>query len=202
MHNKATMTRKLSSACIIVPLACLSFAMGSWATSAEEPEISQPVADGQFLFPRIKEFGKVVKLPNAVDQPRDGSKLCVDVTGGGAADSINPAIEKVARYINIFAGAGKKPANVRITIILHGKATLTALNDEAYAKKFQTDGNPNIPLFAKYKEAGVEILVCGQSLAHSGQSQDEVADEVGVAVSALTVNVNRQLDGYAVVQLR
>jgi intracellular sulfur oxidation DsrE/DsrF family protein len=125
----------------------------------------------------------------------------VDVTAGGAADKINPAIEKVTRFVNIYAGAGKHPATVRITVILHGKATAAALHDDAYAAKFQTVRNPNIPLFVKLKAAGVEVLVCGQSLVHAGHQHEDVAREVGVAVSALTVNVNRQADGYAFIPL-
>lgn len=155
----------------------------------------------EFVFPRIKDHGKVVRLPNAVEQPRDGSRICVDVTAGGAAEAVNPAIEKVARFVNIYAGAGDKPADVRITVILHGDATLTALSTKAYATKFGLDGNPNLPLFRKLKEAGVEILACGQAIGHKGVSLGDIADEVGVAVSALTVNVNRQMDGYTFVPL-
>lgn len=152
-------------------------------------------------FPTITGHGAVVRLPDASDQPREGSKICVDVTKGGPRDTINPAIEKVARFVNIYSGAGKSSASVNITVILHGDATLVALNDEAYSERFQTSDNPNLPLFEKLRAAGVELLVCGQALAHADASHDEVADQVEIAVSGLTVNVNRQHDGYAFIPL-
>jgi uncharacterized protein len=161
---------------------------------------SQPAAP-EFSYPRIKEHGKVVRFPDAAEQPRSGSKICVDATAGGPPDEVNPAIEKVARYVNIYAGAGRRPADVRITVILHGKATTSCYSDEAYARKFEVAKNPNLPLIAELKGAGVEFLVCGQALAHNGGPQQDVAGIVRVAVSALTVNVNRQADGYAYVPL-
>ena len=57
--------------------------------------------------------------------------------------------------------------------------------------------NPNLELITRLKKAGVEIYVCGQALAHHGYATNEVAPEVKVAVSAATVNINLQMDGYA-----
>lgn len=182
---------------VTIAVSLVSIAVGSLATMAQQTKSSE----AEFNFPRIKGHGKVVRLPDATDQPRDDSRICVDVTAGGSPDKINPAIEKAARFVNIYAGAGKRPATVRMTVILHGKATFAALNSEAYAMKFQTERNPNIPLFAQLKEAGVELLVCGQSIIHTGSRHEDVTSEVGVAVSALTVNVNRQADGYAFIPL-
>ncbi len=141
--------------------------------------------------PSIAGHGEVFRLPDAQDQPRDDSKICVDVTKGGPADKINPAVEKVARFVNIYSQAGRVPASVRISVILHGDATLVALNDEAYAKRFETESNPNTPL----------LLVCGQAMTHKKASLDDVGDSVKIAVSGLTVNVNRQQDGYAFIPL-
>lgn len=159
-------------------------------------------AAGQLqIYPSVEGHGGVVRLPGASDQPRDGSRICVDLTKGGPADQVNPAIEKVARFVNIYAGAGKVSATVEISVILHGDATLIALSDKAYAKRFNSEGNPNLPLIRKLRQSGVEILVCGQALAHKEASEAEVGDQVEVAVSALTVNVNRQQDGFAFIPL-
>ncbi len=155
----------------------------------------------QFIHPKVKEYGRVVQLSNAVEQPRAGSKICVDITSGGSPDEMNSAIRKVARFVNIYAGAGHQSATVRITVILHGDATLCALDSEAYAKKFQTQGNPNIALLKLLQKSGVDFCVCGQSLASKGFSARDVTSEVNVAVSALTALVNRQIDGFAYVPL-
>ncbi len=155
----------------------------------------------EYSNPAIANYGKIVQLPDAVQQPRNGSKLVVDLTKGGEADKLNPAIEKVARFVNIYRGAGKEPAQVDIVIVLHGEATLSILNADAYSKRFETQGNPNLDCLHQLHEAGVEIQVCGQSLIGKGGTLEEVVVFCDVAVSALTALVNLQTDGYSYVPL-
>ena len=201
MSDQISLAKTLAIVLLVSAVSSVStWAQEGQGKSAESGADASPAAP-EFVYPRINDHGKIVRLPNAVDQPRDGAKICVDITASGPAEKVNPAIEKVARFVNIYAGAGSKPAEVRITVILHGDATLTALSTGAYAKKFQLDGNPNLLLFRKLKEAGVEILVCGQAISHKSVSPSEIAKEVDIAVSALTVNANRQMDGYAYVPL-
>jgi intracellular sulfur oxidation DsrE/DsrF family protein len=137
-----------------------------------------------------------------VEQPRTGSKICVDITADSPADKVHPAIEKVARFVNIYAGAGKQPAALSVAVILHGGATPVALSDVAYREHLAVEANPNTQLVRELCDAGVEFVVCGQALAHKGFSPDGVTSDIKIAVSALTANVNRQADGYAVVQLK
>lgn len=159
------------------------------------------VAD-RFIYPRIEGHGKVVQLPDAAEQPRSGSKICVDVTAGGPADEVNPALEKVARFVNIYAGAGKKPAKCSITVVLHGDATIAALSDQAYGKHTDVERNPSLPLIHELRDAGVDFFVCGQAMASKGYDANDADFDVEVAVSALTVNVNRQSQGgYAYIPL-
>lgn len=155
----------------------------------------------RYTNPAIAKYGKVVQLPSAAQQPRDGSKIVVDVTKGGDAGKLNPAIEKVARFVNIYRGAGKQPAKVDIAIVLHGDATLTILNGDAYSERFETKGNPNLDCLHELHESGVEILVCGQSLIGKGEEPEDVVKFTNVAVSALTALVNLQADGFAYVPL-
>jgi len=155
----------------------------------------------QYLYPAIADYGKVVRFPNAPQQPRDGSKFVVDVTKGGEPDKLNEAYERVARFVNIYAGAGKQPASARIAVVLHGDATLTILKPEIYADRFGTKGNPNLDCLSKLREAGVEILVCGQALTSKGGKPEEVLEFADVAVSGLTALVNLQQDGYSYVPL-
>jgi intracellular sulfur oxidation DsrE/DsrF family protein len=147
--------------------------------------------------PVIAGHGAVVRLPNAAHQPRAGSKFLVDVTLGSEPSELNGAIEKVAKFLNIYAGGGKEPVDVQITMVFHGDATLTVLNPDAYSTKFHTEGNPNLDLLHQLHESGVDIYVCGQSLISKGSSPDDVAVFVDTAVSALTAVVNLQSDGYA-----
>ncbi len=201
--------RSIKLAATMVAIAvCVTVSLGvSRSSNAEQkqaessPLTKSTVGSIQFTNPKVKEYGRVVQLEDAVEQPRAGSKICVDVTSGGSPDEINSAIQKVARFVNIYAGAGQQPASVKITVVLHGDATLCALGSEAYAKKFQTEDNPNLGLLRVLRKSGVEFCVCGQSLASKGFTAQDVTPEVDFAVSALTALVNRQTDGFAYLPL-
>ncbi|TWU64578.1 DsrE/DsrF-like family protein [Crateriforma conspicua] len=158
-------------------------------------------ADQTPTHPVIAGHGAVVKLPSAVQQPRRGTKLLVDLTSGGDVSKVNAGLEKVAKYVNIYAGGGAEPADATIAVVLHGKATLAVLNPDAYAAKFNTDGNPNLALLRQLHEANVELYVCGQTLISSGSKPEDVAVFVDTTVSALTAVVNLQSDGFAYVPL-
>ncbi len=156
---------------------------------------------GEPAYPVIAGHGSVVRLPDAIHQPRSGTRLIVDLTKGGPDDQLNAGLEKVARYVNIYAGAGAELAESQIAVVFHGDATLIVLNDDAYSEKFKTEGNPNLKLLQQLHEAGVELVVCGQSLTSKGSKTEELAVFVQTAVSALTAVVNLQADGYAYVPL-
>ena len=150
-----------------------------------------------YFYPRIAKYGKVARFPEAAQQPRSGSKILVDITKGSEPAKLNGAIEKVARFVNIYAGGGRNSADVKIAVVLHGDATLAVLTDKAYARKFDVNANPNLPCLQVLREAGVEFFVCGQSLVGKGSLPEDVSNHVAVAVSALSSIVNLQADGYA-----
>lgn len=153
-------------------------------------------------YPAIAKYGGVVKLSEVTQQPRDGAKIVVDLTKGGDPGKLLGSVEKVARFVNIYAGAGRESAKVKIAVVLHGDATLSVLNADAYSKRFDTDGNPNLDCLHELHEAGVELFVCGQSLTHKKADLKDVVVFADVAVSALTSLANLQADGYAYVPLK
>jgi intracellular sulfur oxidation DsrE/DsrF family protein len=150
-----------------------------------------------FVHPRIKNYGGVVALEKAAEPPRAGAKVVFDLAGEGKADEVHPGLERVARYLNLHAQAGHRAADLQVALVLHGQATQFALNEKAYAKQASGASNPNLDLLRQLKTAGIELYVCGQSLARNGYRVEEVAPDLVVAVSAMTVNINKQLDGYA-----
>jgi intracellular sulfur oxidation DsrE/DsrF family protein len=160
------------------------------------------VADGPaFVFPQIARFGGIVRTPEAAEPPRRGAKIVFDIVADSKPDELNKGLESVARYLNLNAEAGHKPADVKLALVLHGSATKAALNDAAYAKHTAATKNPNLELIHELKACGVEVFVCGQSLARNKFASADVAGDVSVAVSAMTVNANKQLDGYAYVSI-
>jgi len=162
------------------------------ADASSEPALS---------YPKIPDAGGVYRFPNAPYQPREGAKLCIDLTRGSAEDELNPAIKKLPRFVNLYAGGGAKAAKADLRVVLHGDAIRAALTDDAYAAATGTRGNPNLALMRTLHESGVTFVVCGQSLRHAGQSPEDVAPIVEVAVSALTAVVNLQQDGFAYVPM-
>lgn len=157
---------------------------------------------GKYVYPAIARYGKVVRLPKATQQPRSGSKIVVDVTKGGKPEELNPAIEKAARFVNIYRGAGNKPARAKTVLVVHGDATLCVLAKNPYMQRFKTNNNPNLDCLEKLRQAGVEVYVCGQSLIAKGAAPADVSEHARVAVSALTSLVNLQADGYSYVPLK
>ncbi|MEM9587434.1 MAG: DsrE family protein [Planctomycetota bacterium] len=152
-------------------------------------------------LPLIAGHGAVVQLPQAVHQPRDGAKLLIDITQGGDHKKLLPSIERIVKYANLYHAAGAKPASARFAVVFHGDATLAVLNPDAYARRFKTEGNPNLDLLHQLHEAGVQLSVCGQSLISKGSKPEDVAVFIDTAVSALTAVVNHQADGYAYVPI-
>lgn len=159
----------------------------------------------KFLHPLIKQHGGIVVLPDAAQQPQQDSKALLDITSDEKSGSVLKGLDRAALILNQYtqAEAGMEHG-LKLAIILHGPATQAALNDEAFArhsKPYARDQgavtNPNLELMRRLKTAGVEVFVCGQALAHHGFAADEVAPEATIAVSAATVNINLQRDGYA-----
>lgn len=178
---------------IILSVVLISIATGLGFRPAEPPQDS----DVRYINPAIASYGKVVQLKDAAQQPRDGSRIVVDITRGSDPDKMNSAVEKVCRFVNIYAGAGAKPAKVEIAIVLHGDATLSVLKSDAYKKRFNVAENPTLRVLKELRQAGVKIYVCGQSLIGKGARPGEVSEHADVAVSALTSLVNLQADGYS-----
>ena len=170
----------------------------SWLAGAG-PATSEP----ELIYPSIKNYGGIVQLSDAAQQPRTGAKVVFDITAEGQPGKVNPGLDRVARFINLNAGGGVQPGQIQIAAVVHGAATATVLHDAAYVRSIKQAGdNPNLELLRRLKQAGVELYVCGQALAHYGFDRREVMDSVDVAVAAMTVSVNKQMDGFAYIPLR
>jgi intracellular sulfur oxidation DsrE/DsrF family protein len=156
------------------------------------------VDDGSALyFPQIEHFGGIVRMAEAAEPPRRGAKVVFDITAESKPDEMNKGLESVARYLNLNADVGLTPADVKLAIVLHGAGTIAATRDGVYAKRTGAMKNPNRELIRQLRACGVEVFVCGQSLARNNFVPSDVAEQISIATSAMTVNVNKQQDGYA-----
>ena len=154
-------------------------------------------------YPIIAGYGGVVPLPKSVaEPPRAGASVVFDVTAGGDPAAVNPGLERAAKLLNLYGSAGRGASDVQLTVVLHGGATKVVLTDEFYGDRFQTDANPNLALIDALHNAGVQILVCGQSLNQNGFPDSVLAPHVKVAASAMTAVINRQANGYSLVEVK
>lgn len=166
---------------------------------------SKPTGSPEFQHPVIKNHGGIVPLPDAAQQPKKGSKVLLDITSDEKTGKVIKGFDRAALILNQYTAAGAGVDHgFQMALILHGPATKAALKNEAYAKHLSpyarsqgATSNPDLELIRQLKQAGVEIYVCGQAMAHHGFGADEIAPEVTIAVSAATVNINLQMDGYA-----
>jgi intracellular sulfur oxidation DsrE/DsrF family protein len=150
-------------------------------------------------FPGVSGYGDIAALPEAAHQPRKGAKVVFDITADAKPGDVNKGLEKTARLLNLYAGAGLAEREIKVTVVLHGEATKAVLNDKAYAGRFDGKENPNLPLIRELRKAGVEVFVCGQALNSKKYQADEVAPEATVALSAMTVLINKQAEGYVLI---
>jgi intracellular sulfur oxidation DsrE/DsrF family protein len=148
--------------------------------------------------PVIEIYGPVYSVPDGSFNldPTQAYRVVMDIADGpDDPAALNRSIETAARFLNMHARNGIKPENLQLALVLHGSGIHAALNNEVYSEKFLVD-NTNKPLITALKKAGVNIYVCGQSAAYNGYTAEQLLPEIEMAVSAMTVHVRLQQDGY------
>lgn len=157
----------------------------------------QPAPDREF-GPVIAGFGAVFAVPSpGFPAPVDLTyKVRFDVSAAGAsADAVNPAIDTLARFLNMHARAGVPAERMHLALVLHGTAGKDALDHAAYRARYGVD-NPNVALLEALKGAGVRIYLCGQTAAARGLGFTSLASPVTLALSAMTVHTALAAEGY------
>jgi len=175
-------------------LPLLSACLWSLSLFAQD---APPRSDG----PVIEGYGGVFRIPDATltADPDQLYEVVFELaTGPEDPADLNKAVNAVARFLNMHAQAGVPAENMKVVAVMHAGAAKAVLTDDAYRQRFQTD-NPNLPLLRQLDEAGVELYLCGQSAAARGFDQDEIAPEIRMALSAMTVLIHKQREGYQMV---
>ncbi|MDA8164350.1 MAG: DsrE family protein [Desulfobacteraceae bacterium] len=150
-------------------------------------------------YPLIKNHGPVEPLPDAAMQFDKAMVYSVvfDITKKAEDNAkVNPALDHVARFVNLLALSGIKAQPGNIVAVLHGKAAPAVLQSTIYKEKLGSE-NPNLPLLSMLRNAGVKIYVCGQTLAEQKLAPAVVHPDVIIAFSAIAVTATCQLKGYA-----
>jgi len=160
-------------------------------------------ADGLWQTPTIAGAGKIHSMPNAAYQPNRQATYKVVFSlskAGEKPGDVSPALDHVARAVNLYVNAGVPLSHLKFVAIAAGPATPIVLNDEQYRKKYGV-ANPNLALIAQLRKAGVDVAVCAQAVAEHDFQYDWIDSRVTVALSSLTTVIGLQQQGYALLPL-
>ncbi|HLZ16899.1 MAG TPA: DsrE family protein [Cyclobacteriaceae bacterium] len=154
------------------------------------------------IYPLIKNYGGVFDIPYAEEKPDPSLdyNIVIEVEHAiDSPDSLNWALNNVARLLNVHAIGGVRPERLHVVLAIHGGAAYSVLNNEAYQAKYKVS-NPNLRLFEELEKAGVKMFVCGQSLIARKIDRMKMVTQVKIASSMLTTLTTYQLRGYAVLK--
>lgn len=168
-------------------LLLFSLAMGSSIAQNERSE-------GKI----IKNFGPTFEIENPDIETDTTAELKVifDVSQSSEDRNIlNKYIETAARFLNMHADAGMKPEQLKVALTVHGGAWQDILNDDAYQLRYGVK-NPNSGLIKALNEAGVDIILCGQTASYRKIKKEEIIPDVKMALSAMTALLQYQNNGF------
>ena len=179
----------------IAALAAVAVASAFHVSAAQAEELN-------WINPTIQEAGAIVALPTAGMQPDKNTdyKVVFNVTGRGAPEKIEIGLDRVARSVNLFTSAGVPLSRLHFIVVVHGPAAPAILDDAHYKEKFGVE-NPNTKLISALEKAGVQVVVCGQALAHNKFPEAWVNPQVEITLAALTDLIILQQQGYVLVPL-
>ena len=174
------------------------------AVAAMATANAQATVNPTKVNPIVKDFGSVWEVPFAQERPDSKMKydIVVDITDAAAKpDTINVYLEAVATLMNLHGVGGVPAKNINMIVVLHKMAINSIFTNEMYQKRFKMD-NPNLPMIAALKAAGVKFYTCGQTLFRARIPQESIIPDVEIATSALTTLTTYQLKGYAMINFK
>jgi intracellular sulfur oxidation DsrE/DsrF family protein len=104
-----------------------------------------------------------------------------------------------ATDLSALRGQGVPATNTRFALILHDSAVDGILDNGSYRAKFGVD-NPNLGMLSALRQAGVEIMVCGQFLGAMQIDPRTLSPDVSIASEAFLTLITYQNNGYAVLE--
>ena len=111
----------------LLPILTLTL-LSSGTSAADEPP-------GFWTTPAIEGFGKMHALPKGAYQPDPAKSYRIVfamMAASKEAGQVNPAIERVARAVNLYVSAGVPVSHLKLVAVAYGPATAVALKDTQY----------------------------------------------------------------------
>lgn len=161
-----------------------------------------PVAQAQDMSsfktgPVFETFGPHVPVEETMERPAETVyKVAFDVSDPAPEGKRNSGIEAAARFINMLAASGVEQADIKVAVVIHGKASLDVVSDEAWKAHGKEGTNPTAAMAREMLDKGVRIILCGQSAAAFGVTNDQLVPGVEMALSAIVAHALLQQEGY------
>ncbi len=149
----------------------------------------------------IEGFGPFRAIPDAdFKTPANKSLKALFSIGKTPEDKekLNPSIQSMARFFNMNVDAGVPPENIKLALVVHGRAASNLLKNKAHNARYLVD-NPNAKLLQALHKRGARIILCGQTMAFGGYQRNELLPFVQVALSAMNAVVLLQDEGYRLI---
>jgi intracellular sulfur oxidation DsrE/DsrF family protein len=153
--------------------------------------------------PTIHGYGRIHFVPNAAYKPDSKAQYRIVFALTNPArmpGEVNPSLDRVARTVNLYVASGVPLSHLKFVAIAYGGATPLALDDEHYRAQFGT-ANPNLPLIAQLRHAGIDVAVCAQAVAEHKFDYDWLDKSVTLALSGLTTVTTLEKAGYVLMPL-
>lgn len=174
--------------------ACAVLFPGAAANAA--PQANAP---GFWSTPVVQGYGRVHYVADGAYRPDPARHYKIVVALTKAAKNpgeVNPALEHVARTVNIYSAAGVPLDHLKVVAVAYGAATPIVLDNGHYRAEFGTD-NPNLPLLSALRRVGVDVSVCAQAMGEHGYDFDWLDRNARLSLSGITTVTTLQQDGYA-----
>lgn len=112
----------------------------------------------------------------------------------------NSSLVEAGRIMNLHVASGISPENLKIVIVLHGRAVNFLLNNDFYKEKYKIE-NPNLSLIKQMQSKGVKFIICGQTMVGNGLKLNDLTENIKEAFSAKTALSNYQTQGFVLYQI-
>ena len=151
--------------------------------------------------PVLTEFGSHAPVPGVEQLPADTEfAIAFDVATPAAEGSPNRGFDSAARFLNMHVANGVPQENIRLVVVVHGKAALELMTNAAHAANplSRQGDNPSGKLVEALLAEDVRFILCGQSAAAYGIAPDDLIPGVEMSLSAMTAHALLQSSGFKV----
>lgn len=149
----------------------------------------------------VPDFGAFYPVDNPefkIDKQQVFRVLFDVVENNTDKSSPHTFLNTAARFLNMHTYAGVPLSQLHVALVVHGGAYDAVLTDAAYKEKYGIN-NPNTLLIEQLTQAGVQVILCGQTANARGISPELRNPNVAVAFSAMTAILQLQNQQYRMI---